>query len=151
MTEAERLKSSLDFVLKWEGGYSNHPSDPGGATMQGITQATYDAYRTGRGLPVRAVKLLTRPELEEIYRVRYWNPAGCSELDWPVCLAVFDTAVNCGVSRATRWWQSRNLLDLLAARARHYLSLVVAKPAQFGVFLTGWFNRLADLTKKVAR
>ena len=150
MNEQDKFKRSLDFVLKWEGGWSNHPNDPGGATMRGVIQSVYDAYRYSHGMNKQSVKNITDEELQEIYLNNYWKPARCNELPWPECAAKFDTAVNCGVSRANRWGEDRNAHELLVERARHYLSLVFAKPKQFRVFLKGWLNRLADLTGLVA-
>ena len=46
---------ALPFVLQWEGGYVNHPNDPGGATNKGVTQKVYDAWRAKNGLPAREV------------------------------------------------------------------------------------------------
>jgi lysozyme family protein len=56
MSEFER---ALQRVLAHEGGFSNHPKDPGGATMKGVTQATYDAWRKSEGLPPQSVKLIS--------------------------------------------------------------------------------------------
>ncbi|MER8897013.1 glycosyl hydrolase 108 family protein [Mesorhizobium sp. M0676] len=44
-----REKQSLDLVLVHEGGYSNHPADPGSPTMKGVTQRVYDGYRKRKG------------------------------------------------------------------------------------------------------
>lgn len=139
------FQRSLAFVLKWEGGFSNHPNDPGGATMRGITQAVYDGYRARKGQAKQTVKNLSQAELEDIYRGQYWTPAKCSTYPWPECLIAFDAAVNCGVSRSLRWMEKKNAHDALVERAHHYLSLVFAKPRQFRVFLKGWMNRLTDL------
>jgi len=145
MNEQDKFRRSLEFALKWEGGFSNHPNDPGGATMRGVTQAVYDGYRGAHGLGKQSVKNITDGELQEIYLNNYWKPARCNELPWPECAVKFDTAVNCGVSRANRWGEDRNAHEILVERARHYLSLVFAKPKQFRVFLKGWMNRLVDL------
>lgn len=100
------MKSSFDLclaqVLKHEGGYVNHPRDPGGATNKGITQGTYDAWRVSNRLTKRSVKLLTEDELKVIYKKNYWDAVRGDDLPVGIDLAVFDFAVNSGVSRATR-------------------------------------------------
>lgn len=92
---------ALTCVLAQEGGYSDHPDDPGGATMMGITQATLAGWR---GTPVTKadVRALARDEAAAIYRARYWNAVRGDELPAGLDLAVFDFAVNSGASRAVR-------------------------------------------------
>ena len=96
----------LKQVLKYEGGYVNHPQDPGGATNRGITQAVYNSWRRSRGLPIRSVKLITGEEVKAIYRQNYWDKVRGDELPIGIDLAVFDYAVNSGVSRAAKLLQS---------------------------------------------
>ncbi len=96
---------SLEAVLAHEGGWANHPRDPGGATMRGVTQRVYDAYRRRRRLPVRSVRSITTPELHAIYRRQYWDVVRGDELPAGVDLAVFDAAVNSGPVRAAKWLQ----------------------------------------------
>ena len=96
---------SLNEVLKHEGGYVNHPKDPGGATNRGVTQRTYDAWRASRKLPKRSVRLLTPEELTALYRQNYWDAVRGDELPVGIDYAVFDFAVNSGVSRAVRLLQ----------------------------------------------
>jgi lysozyme family protein len=91
---------SLKLVLAHEGGYVNHPKDPGGETNKGVTKAVYDAYRRGRRLPVQSVRLISDAELQDIYRVQYWDAAGCGALPLGLDYATFDLAVNSGVTRA---------------------------------------------------
>ena len=142
------VKEGLDFVSKWEGGYVNHPSDPGGATNRGITFRTYNSWRRSKGLPERDVRLLTKEEEVQIYYEQYWAPAGCSELDYPFNIAVFDTAVSCGVGRATHWLKkAADVMGYLDLRKTHYLEL--AKQDRFKPFLKGWLNRWGDLRKLV--
>ncbi|WP_316214877.1 glycoside hydrolase family 108 protein [Bradyrhizobium sp. SZCCHNR2035] len=95
----------LRRVLGSEGRYSNHPADPGGATMWGITQRDYDAYRRLKGQPPRDVRLITIAERNEIYRKKYWNGARCDELPDGVDYCVFDGAVNSGVAQSVKWLQ----------------------------------------------
>ena len=92
--------SAFDIVLKHEGGYVHHPSDPGGATNMGITEAV--ARRVGyRGpmqdLPVELAK--------RIYREDYWNAVRADQLPPAIRYAVFDAAVNSGPAQSIRWLQ----------------------------------------------
>jgi lysozyme family protein len=96
---------ALAAVLKHEGGYVNHPADPGGATNKGITQAVYDAYRKRLGLFSRSVKMIDDAELQAIYRKQYWEMIRGDELPTGIDYAVFDFAVNSGVSRAAKYLQ----------------------------------------------
>jgi lysozyme family protein len=101
MAEAT-FKPSLSLTLAHEGGYVNHPKDPGGPTMKGVTQRVYDAYRRNKGQTVRSVKHISEIELQDIYREDYWKKAGCDRLPAGVDYATFDYAVNSGVSRAIK-------------------------------------------------
>lgn len=96
----------LDEVLRHEGGYVNHPADPGGATNFGVTQATYNAWRKKKGLAARSVKSIARSEIEAIYRNEYWNKIKGDDLPAGVDLAIFDFAVNSGVSRSSKYTQA---------------------------------------------
>ena len=103
MSAPEDFRKSLAFTLQWEGGYVDHPLDPGGPTNYGITQAVYDRWRKARGLPPRPVRQIERSEVETIYLQLYWLSAGCNQQEWPVNCVLFDSAVNCGVARAKKW------------------------------------------------
>jgi lysozyme family protein len=102
MGEFER---SLDKVLLEEGGWSDHPKDPGGATMKGVTQRVYDAYRARVGKPKQSVRYIGDSELQDIYRSSYWNLAKCDQLPAGVSYVVFDGAVNSGVKQSVKWLQ----------------------------------------------
>lgn len=95
---------ALREVLKHEGGYVNHPKDPGGATNKGITQHTYDSYR-GKSR-AQSVKLITDAEVAAIYKSRYWDAVCGDELHQGLDYAMFDFAVNSGPQRAIRFLQS---------------------------------------------
>ena len=99
-------RKALQEVLRHEGGYVNHPKDPGGATNKGITQAVYDAYRQRQGLPKQTVKQITDAEVEAIYRTNYWDKVSGDQMPAGLDFAVFDFAVNSGPLRAVRHLQS---------------------------------------------
>lgn len=164
--------ASLPFVLRWEGGFVDHPKDPGGRTNKGVTQKVYDAWRRRQGLPVRDVKRLEDTELQRIYEAGYWIPPRCDLLARQLDLVHFDTAVNMGPGRAVRFLQKAagcgvdgdfggqtekavqacDLGDLIArycaTREAYYRELARRDP-DLGAFLKGWLNRLNALRHEV--
>lgn len=92
-------------MLAHEGGYVNHPKDPGGATNQGVTQKVYDAYRKYHGQHTQSVRNISPTEVSEIYAKNYWRLVRADSLPRGFDYAVFDFAVNSGVSRAIRYMQ----------------------------------------------
>lgn len=97
---------ALQHVLKHEGGFSDHPSDPGGRTLEGVTQKVYDRFRDAQGLPRRQLTPAMRPtdewkaERNQIYRELYWDPIGGDGLPRGLDYALFDYAVHSGRGRA---------------------------------------------------
>jgi len=94
----------LELVLIEEGGFSNHPKDPGGATNFGITKATYEDW-IGTTVSVERMQSLKVKDVWPIYRTKYWNPVRADDLPDGINLIVFDAAVNSGPRRAARWLQ----------------------------------------------
>lgn len=104
MTEAN-FERILSHVLKHEGGWANHPNDPGGATMKGVIQRVYDGYRDRKSRGRRSVRHIEQDELLDIYRAQYWQPVRGDDLPDGIDLCVFDAAVNSGPTQAARWLQ----------------------------------------------
>ena len=100
-----RFDECLPLVLKHEGGYVNHPKDPGGATNKGVTQRTYDAWQARNNKPKRSVKQIQDAEVAAIYRAQYWDKVQADDLPAGLDYAVFDFAVNSGPSRAAKFLQ----------------------------------------------
>lgn len=96
---------ALRYVLGHEGGYVNHPDDPGGATNKGVTQVVYDNWRSRQGLAKQSVRKISDDEVSAIYRRQYWDVIGGDDLPSGVDYAVFDFAVNSGPARAARYLQ----------------------------------------------
>lgn len=96
-------------VIAVEGGYVNHPADPGGETHMGITKAV--AVQNGYNGPMRT---LPREVAESIYYKRYLVEPGYAALvpiDAAVTAELFDTTVNMGPARPSTWFQqSTNVL-----------------------------------------
>jgi lysozyme family protein len=156
---------SLSRVLRNEGGYVNHPKDPGGATQMGVTQKVYDAYRSRLGLKRGDVRYISKTEVAQIYRDSYWVLAKCDQLPDGVDYVVFDGAVNSGVSQSAKWLQralgvnadgvigpatiaaalrhpnhDQLVADILDLRLRFLKSLKTWK-----TFGKGWAARVADV------
>lgn len=90
------------WVLASEGGYADHPSDPGGATNMGITHRTLAAWRKVGAVSKDEVRALGRAEAIQIYETQYWRTSGADRLPVGVDYAVFDYAVNSGPQRAVK-------------------------------------------------
>jgi len=98
----DRFRDCLAHTLAHEGGWYNHPKDPGGPTMRGVIQRVYDGWRTSHGLERRSVREIEEHELQEIYRNQYWRPVQAGRMPLGVDLALFDYAVNSGPAQAAR-------------------------------------------------
>lgn len=101
----ENFPTVQQWVLVHEGGFVNHPEDPGGATNFGVTQATYDAWRDRQGLRRRSVQQIGEAEVEAIYRLQYWDVVRGDDLPSGLDYAVYDFAVNSGPRRAVQFLQ----------------------------------------------
>jgi hypothetical protein len=134
------MKSSFDkavrFVLRAEGGLVEHPADPGGLTKYGISKRTY---------PTLDIANLTEAEAIDIYYRDYWTAVGCDDLRYPLDIIVFDSAVNCGVSRVKKWLVSNpGYIELLFIRLKYYATLSSMK-RRYVVFMPGWVMRVVNL------
>lgn len=101
--------SALARLLQHEGGYTNHPSDPGGPTNFGITIHDYRKY-VKPDATAADVKAMTLDEAKRIYRTKYWDAQRCDDLPAGVDYAVFDYGVNSGIGRSGK--VLRRCLDL---------------------------------------
>ena len=130
-------EKSIQFVLLHEGGLSVDPVDPGGTTCYGISKRAY---------PDLDIVNLTKDEATEIYNRDYWTPCCCGTMDDKLALAVFDTAVNCGVSGALHMLNKAqgNIDRFLDLRILRYFHIVKDNPAQVK-YIKGWINRVLDL------
>jgi lysozyme family protein len=151
--------AAFDVLLKHEGDFSAHKSDPGGKTRYGITEAV--ARRVGyrgdmRELPLDLAK--------RIYREDYWNAVRAEQLPPAVRYAVFDAAVNSGPAQSVRWLQralgvtddgvigpqtlsAANQANPDALRARLVAQRLrfMTNLDTFGDFGRGWTRRCCDI------
>lgn len=84
-------------LIGHEGGYVNHPDDPGGETKFGITKRTY---------PDEDIRDMTLARAKVIYRRDFWDRVRGDELPYPIAFQLFDAAVNSGRGNAIRWMQA---------------------------------------------
>lgn len=98
---AASYPEAIRRLLASEGGYVNHPSDPGGPTNFGITLADYRRYMKpdATAADVRAMKV---EEAKAIYREKYWRAVRSDDLPAGVDYCVFDYAVNSGTGRVPK-------------------------------------------------
>ena len=153
---------AVDAVLEHEGGYVDHPEDPGGATNMGITFKTLERWRGGRPITKEDVKALLRNEAVEIYRSYYWNVCRCDDMPAPVGFIVFDCAVNQGPGRAAQLIQRavkvsadgiigpKTMAEINAADPAELVSEFCARRASHyatlnPTFHLGWYRRLFDM------
>lgn len=93
----ENFGNVMDVIFHHEGGYVNHPSDPGGATNFGISQRSY---------PKEDIRNMTRARAAEIYRRDFWSAVQGDELPAGLDLVAMDAAVNSGSKRGAMWLQA---------------------------------------------
>ena len=167
-----KIEQIIPFVLKWEGGYSNHIHDKGGATNKGVTYKTWEDYckKNGKEASLSTLRNMTNAEWMEIFREHSWTP-------WKADGIVSQRVANILVDWS---WMSgvkvikkvQKMLGLTAdgivgpktlasinghsedalfgqikeLRKKYYESIVRKDPTQ-QIFLKGWLNRLEELSR----
>ncbi|MCU0567159.1 MAG: hypothetical protein MUF49_11245 [Oculatellaceae cyanobacterium Prado106] len=167
------LKEALEFSLKWEGGFVDHPNDLGGATNKGITTATYNEYLWRKGRPRQSVRNITDAEVNEIYRDLFWMPSQADRMIRALAIVHFDTAVNFGVGGSVMFLQevlNLGVDGVFGAKTRAALEKAntlqtakrycqaridyrhqrVRENSSQKVFLQGWLNRDNDLMSYIS-
>ena len=102
---ADNFGTCLKHVLQYEGGYVDHPRDPGGATNKGITIGTLSRY-LGRRATKQDVRDISDVTVAKIYRRDYWDAVRGDALPVGLDLVAFDGGVNSGPSRGIKWMQT---------------------------------------------
>ncbi len=97
----ENFDIALKYVLKHEGGYVNHPSDPGGMTNLGVTAKVWEEW-TKKSATEAVMRSLTPAEVAPLYKRNYWDAVRADDLVSGLDYCVFDCAVNSGTRRAIR-------------------------------------------------
>jgi lysozyme family protein len=102
------MKSTFDLamrlLLRHEGGFVNHPKDPGGMTNLGVTKAVWDAH-TGKPATEADMRALTPQAVQPVYKARYWDAVCGDDLPHGLDYCLFDCAVNSGPGRAVKLLQ----------------------------------------------
>jgi lysozyme family protein len=161
---------SLQEVRQHEGGWVDHPSDPGGATMKGITLANFRRF-----IKLNATKAdlraITDEQVAVVLRRQYWDAVLGAVLPSGVDYAVFDFAVNSGPKRAITYLQQtvgtlqdgvlgpatlaavktfdpRLLIDRLNDKRLNYMRRITHKgKLLWPTFGTGWSRRVAAVRR----
>lgn len=165
----QNFAKCMDFVFPHEGGFTNDPDDPGGATNFGITLRTLSAWRHADLTP-DDVRNLSKSEAQQIYHANFWNPIRGQDLPSGVDLLTLDIAVMSGPRAAGSMLQRAvgltgtdvdgaigthtlgavgkfppaDLIERLSdLRAAFYEGIVHSRPTS-AKFLKGWLNRVRD-------
>lgn len=96
---------ALQKLLVHEGGFVDHPDDPGGMTNLGVTKAVWQEW-VGHPVGEKQMRNLTPAVVAPLYRAKYWNKIKGDDLPTGVDYVVFDAAVNSGAGRAAKWLQA---------------------------------------------
>ena len=157
----DNFESALEAVLHHEGGFVNHPADPGGMTNLGVTKKVWEEW-VGHDVDEAAMRALTPEIVGPMYKAKYWDKIKGDDLPSGVDYAVFDAAVNSGPGRAAKWLQScvgvepdggigpKTLAavaafdpaDLVEDYAKRRLSFLMDLP-HWDTFGKGWGRRVA--------
>ena len=157
------FEDALKALLKHEGGYVNHPSDPGGMTNLGVTKRVWEEWK-GHEVDEATMRGLTPEIVAPLYKARYWDAVHGDDLPAGVDLCVFDCAVNSGVKRAAKFLQRAVNVEDDGAIGRGTLAAVTAlDPAEiidrfcaerqsflealptFSTFGKGWTRRVSEV------
>ena len=158
----DNFDECLKMLLHHEGGYVNHPSDPGGETNLGVTKKVYQEWGGTKDM-----KDLTVEDVAPIYNKEYWDKCKCDDLESGVDWAVFDWAVNSGTGRSAKAIQKicgasqdgaigPKTLALIGKQNTQYVIEEFGKIRQdfyeslktFDTFGKGWTRRNKETTAK---
>lgn len=159
----EHFQNALDAVLQHEGGFANHPNDPGGMTNLGCTKKVWEEW-VGHEVDEKAMRALTPADVAPLYKAKYWDKVKGDELPGGVDYIVFDTAINSGPGRAVKFLQGCVGADMDGALGPKTMVLIAAAdPKQlvedyasrrlaflhdlptWGTFGKGWSRRVAEV------
>ena len=168
-----RFDEIMEIVFRWEGGYADHPDDPGGATNFGITHKVLAKWRGVTAVTKKEVAQLTKAEATEIFRARYFDVIKGSKLPPPIDLIMMDGAVNHGTKRMVQFLENalgvsnngkmsnadvgvlidstadqKSLIELSVALAEARKARYLSRPHAVK-FIKGWQNRLNDLREGI--
>jgi lysozyme family protein len=158
--------NAFKMMLASEGGYVNHPSDPGGMTNLGVTKRVWEEW-VGRESNEKEMRSLTPDMVESLYKRKFWDACKCDDLPSGIDYLVFDFAVNAGPGRSAKILQTAigvpadggiGPITLAAVNAQEP-DVLIKKFSQakedfyrslntFDTFGKGWLNRVAAVKVK---
>jgi lysozyme family protein len=155
----------LAKMLAHEGGFVNHPQDPGGMTNLGVTKRVWEEW-VGHDVDEKQMRALTPETVAPLYKRKYWDAVRADDLVAGVDYCVFDVAVNSGPGRAVKFLQSavgvtadggfgpatlaavekaeadpKRLIELYSAKRLEFLQSLKT----FETFGKGWSRRVAEV------
>jgi len=159
----ENFENALKAVLHHEGGFVNHPSDPGGMTNLGVTKKVWEEW-VGHEVDEKTMRGLTPEIVGPMYKVKYWDKIKGDDLPTGVDYTVFDCAINSGPGRAAKFLQSCVGVDpdggigpktlaavnsfdskqLIEDYSKRRLSFMMDLPT-WGTFGKGWSRRVNEV------
>jgi lysozyme family protein len=161
----ENWEKAFQLVLKHEGGYVNHPKDPGGMTNLGVTKRAWEEY-VGGTVNEAQMRALTPDVVKPFYKKNYWDKIKGDELPPGVDYAAYDLAVNSGTGRAAKYLQQiagvpadgvigpKSLEAIKACRPAETVDVLcdmrldfLQKLPTWGTFGKGWGKRVDDVAK----
>jgi len=164
----ENFDTAFAKLIRHEGGYVNHPSDPGGMTNLGVTKRVWEEW-VGHTVDEKTMRGLTPEMVKPLYKRKYWDKVCGDDLPAGVDYCVFDAAVNSGAGRAIKWLQQSlgttqdgalGPKTLAAAKAADPQLLVVGYNAvrlaflqdlpTWNTFGKGWGRRVAEVKQDAA-
>jgi len=159
----QNFEEALKHILKYEGGYVNHPDDPGGMTNLGVTKRVWEQW-TGKPADEHEMRSLTPDLVAPLYKKRYWDAVRGDDLPSGVDLCVFDCAVNSGVGQSSKFLQrvvgvsqdgaigpatlaavAKKEPGTIVAEFCHYREAFYRSLSTFATFGKGWMRRLDDV------
>lgn len=165
MAHIERLKP---WILKWEGGFVDHPLDKGGPTNKGVTIGTFRTFY-GKNATVEQLKNITDRQWDKIFEVGYWRPFKadliksqavaniCVDWAWAsgTATAIKQVQRVLGVTAdgvvgevtlgAINRAEPRELFERIKAERTAFVEAIVKRTPSQKVFLKGWKNRINDI------
>jgi lysozyme family protein len=164
----ENFDKCLALMLAHEGGFVNHPQDPGGMTNLGVTKRVWEEW-VGHEVDEKQMRVLTPETVAPLYKRKYWDACRSDDLVSGVDYVVFDVAVNSGAGRAIKFLQScvgvdadggfgprtldavkvaeqdpERLIELYSAKRLEFLQSLKT----FETFGKGWSRRVAEVKDK---
>jgi lysozyme family protein len=165
------FETCLALLLAHEGGFVNHPQDPGGMTNLGVTKRVWEEW-TGHEVDENQMRALTPELVAPLYKRKYWDAVRADELVAGVDYCVFDVAVNSGPGRAVKFLQScvgvtvdggfgpatlaavkkaeedpARLIEMYCARRLEFLQSLKT----FETFGKGWSRRVQEVKDKALK